>query len=427
MSGTPLPDEALAETLRVYEECGRNQCQAAERLGIHRSSLQARLRTAERRAAKRGETASPPLPAPVPPGSIVTRNSAAYDKDGNLERQWVGTRPDAGEPHAVPDGHVVKGESALLDSEGRVLVRWVKTSAQEKRTEALADALKKTFDAYTGKAPAIAKPRYAEDDLLTVYPVPDLHLGMYSWPLETGESYDVEIATKMASEAMGLLIGQARPSKHAVILGLGDYFHANDAKSVTPASGHKLDVDGRWPKVFEAGAHLATGFVDTAARVHENVEVVFLPGNHDPDAAMSLTVALSLFYSRTTRISVHQEPGIAWYRRHGKVLIGATHGHTMKPDQMAMMLAADRPADWGRTSYRHFFFGHVHHESAKEVGAVRVESLSTPAPRDAYAAAGGWRSTRALQAITFHRERGEIGRHRINLPVTRPRIRVKAT
>jgi hypothetical protein len=57
------------------------------------------------------------------------------------------------------------------------------------------------------------------------------------------------------------------------------------------------------------------------------------------------------------------------------VLLGATHGHTMKPDRMAMMLADDRAKDWGEADHRHFFFGHVHHESAREVAGVRVESF----------------------------------------------------
>jgi hypothetical protein len=87
----------------------------------------------------------------------------------------------------------------------------------------------------------------------------------------------------------------------------------------------------------------------------------------------------------------------------------------MKPERMAMVLATDRAKDWGETEYRHMFFGHVHHERAIEVGTVRIESFSTPAAKDAWTAAGGYRSGRAMSAITFHKDRGEIGRHRVNI------------
>jgi len=145
------------------------------------------------------------------------------------------------------------------------------------------------------------------------------------------------------------------------------------------------------------------------------VEVAILPGNHDQDAAVTLAVAFELFYSEHERITVAGQPGEHWYKRFGKCLLGANHGHRMKPDRMAMMLATDRPEDWGATTFRHFFFGHVHRESAMEAGPVRVESFNSPAAKDAYAAASGYRSGRALNAVTFHRERGEVCRHRVNI------------
>jgi hypothetical protein len=32
---------------------------------------------------------------------------------------------------------------------------------------------------------------------------------------------------------------------------LGDWYHANDQRNVTPKSKHQLDVDGRWFKVLQ--------------------------------------------------------------------------------------------------------------------------------------------------------------------------------
>lgn len=447
MAAKPIPDATLRRSLDAIRRHG-SVAAAARALGLPRPTLQhhvaaARVRglaapaetapappapaESPRRAALRGVVGGPPIPeaARPPEGFVVSKNSGAYDAEGNLLRQFVQSKRDAGEEYALPAGHTVKGESALLDQDGRVVARWIKTRAGA--GEGLVEALQDAFAAFAGAAPVAPVPALAEDDLLTVYPLPDLHLGMYAWGRETGADYDVEAAVAHATAAVSALVAQSRPSGTAVILGLGDYFHANDAKNATPGSGHLLDVDGRWPKVFAAGAKLATALVDIVARKHREVEVVFLPGNHDPDAAVSLTVALALFYGANPRVTVHQEPGVAWYRRFGKVLLGATHGHTMKPDRMAMMLAADRAADWGETEHRHVFFGHIHHETAKEVGPVRCESFASPAARDAWNAAGGYRAGRALSALTFHREAGEIGRHRVAIAGgARPKVRVPA-
>jgi UDP-2,3-diacylglucosamine pyrophosphatase LpxH len=399
--------EHLREAVEALQAHGSYR-KAAAALELKPSTFQNRINS----AARHGLTAALPTGVPAP-GFAVHRLSETFDAEGNLERRSVQTRLDAGPEYAVPAGHVVKGESTLLDPENRVLARWVKT--REGSGTDLPAALRVAFAEYEGAAPAIPVPAAADDDLLTVYPLPDLHLGMFAWKDESGDNYDLRLATTMAVRETHALVQQSAPSKHAVLLGLGDYFHANDAKAVTPQSGHRLDVDGRWQKVFLAGAKLATALVDILARKHESVEVVFLPGNHDPDAATSLAVALSLFYSATDRINVRIDPGLHWHRLFGKVLLGATHGHTMKPDRMAMMLATDAAKEWGLAEHRHVFFGHIHHETVRAVGPVRCESFSTPAPKDAYAAGGGWRSGRALNAITFHREDGEIGRHRRNI------------
>jgi predicted phosphodiesterase len=415
----PTDPQWTTEAEAALQLHGGDKAAAARALGLSRETFRDRIlapQRAARRAALRGEVSAPPLPpaAVPPPGFIITRNAAAYGPDGTLERQWVGSRPDAGEEYEVPQGHVVKGESALLDPDGRVLTKWVKTSLAPSQA-LFVDAMVARFQEYAGAAPLLPVQDAQDDALLTVYAIPDLHFGMYSWRPETGDNYDVELATALARQSLGSLVARSAPSRRAVILVLGDFFHQNDQKNATPNSGHRLDVDGRWGRVFEAGAQLSTDMVELVAQKHEEVEVVFIPGNHDEDAAVCLRVALSLFYSKNQRVSVYNEPGLHWYRRFGKVLLGATHGHTMKPSQMAMMLACDRAKDWGETDFRHFFFGHIHHESAREVGPVRVESFNTPAPRDAYAQAGGYRSGRALNALTFHVEHGEVGRHRVNI------------
>lgn len=379
--------------------------------GWAENSLRRRLR----HAAHRGLIGGPAIPdaATPPDGFAVTRNSGEYDADGALRRQWIETRRDAGEVFEVPAGHVVKGESALVDPEGRVLAKWIKT--KEGAGAGLIEALREAFAAHAGASPAVPAPPACTDDEITIYPVTDLHLGQFSWPEETGDDYSVEITVRMATDCVSRLVSKSNRTRKAVLIFMGDYFHANDAKAQTPGSGHALDVDGRWPKVYLAGAKLAVSLVEIAAAGHDEVEIVVLEGNHDRDAAVTLRIALALFFENQPRITVCMSAGIAWYRRFGKCLFGATHGHTMKPQQMVNMLVVDRAEDWGQTKHRSFFYGHIHHETAKEIAGVRVESFSSPAGKDSFNASHGYRSGRAMQALTFHERRGEVCRHRVNI------------
>jgi hypothetical protein len=376
-------------------------------------------------AARRGDLGGPPIPAAAkpPPGFEVKQNAGAYDADGNLLRQWVKTRQAPGDVFDPPPAHQVKGVSALVDQTGRVINKWVKTR-EGAIGEGLVEAMQDAFGRFAGAAPLSAAPAHLLGQLCTIYPLPDLHLGMYAWAAETDASYDMGIAVRRAAAMYRSLIPQTPASETAVLLVLGDFFHANDAKGVTPRSGHRLDVDGRWPKVYAAGADLVLEVADLLSQRHGHVEVVVLEGNHDPDAAVTMRVALRIFYRDHPRIAVEGSASLFWYRRFGKCLLAATHGHTVKLDRLGGVMSADCPADWGETAHRHWFTGHVHHERALELPGCRVESLNTIAGRDAWLHGGGYRSGHALQAITFHAEGGEVTRCRVALVPDRLRVRV---
>lgn len=411
MAAPPLPREEVTRRLQTYEQYGRNASATAAALGISRGALQDTLRTAARFGLH-----GPWLPADaIPPeGFVIKSRNAQYDEDGVLKRQSIRTEREPGGPFEPLPGHVIKGESTLVDGDGNRVLTWIKTREDAQGIEALTNALRASL-AGVPVRPLISPPATSDADLLTLYPIADLHMGLMSWGKETGADYDLAIAAKLALDCARELVAQSRSSKRAVILGLGDYFHQNDQKNMTPRSGHILDVDGRWPKVLRAGCEVAISIIDAALQKHELVDARFLPGNHDPDAAVALSIALSLAYRDNPRVTVDLDPSLHWYLRFFKVLMGATHGHTMKPDRMAMMLASDRAEDWGQTTHKHFFFGHIHQDTAKDVGPVRVESLRTIAAKDGFAHAGGYRSPRTLSAITFHAERGEIGRHKVHV------------
>ena len=429
-----MSDADLMATLAALAKYGSTR-KAAVALGLPRSTMRNRvdaalLRFDQQRGtfredargkpvlrvqARRGEIGGPPIPeiGRPPEGFAVRRNSAQYDGEGRLQKQWVETARDAGAAFVVPPGHVIKGESALTDADGRVIAKWTKT--REGSGAGLVEALQEAFAAYSGAAPAIVAPVEADDETWTIYPVPDLHLGMQAWGAETGADYDLKIAIGVATTGIAELVRQSRPSSHATLMILGDFQHANDQRNVTPGSGHQLDVDGRHAKIYLAGANLAIALVALVAAKHATVEVVVLPGNHDPEAAVTLAVALSLYYSMNERISVNMKPGVVWYRRFGRCLLGAHHGHTMKPDKAAMAMAVDRHEDWGHAPHRYIFTGHFHSERVTEVGNVRVETLQSPAARDAWNTASGYRAGRSLSAITFHRDHGEVGRHQVKI------------
>ena len=141
--------------------------------------------------------------------------------------------------------------------------------------------------------------------------------------------------------------------------------------------------------------------------------MVNVVGNHDDTGAMFLSVCLANVYEKEKRVTIDTTPSAFQYFRFGKTLVGCHHGHSCKPDRLPGVMATDRAEDWGSTSYRYWWIGHVHHQSLKDYPGVTVESFRTLAAKDAYAHWGGYRAPRDMKCIVLHEEYGEVARHTV--------------
>jgi hypothetical protein len=403
--GLQISDEIAQAAAKLYAECGSKRA-AARAAGVEPSTFRNRLK----RAAERGFMPT----KPVMPGFEIKRTSAQKDAAGNIEKEWITQHQESGRAFELPVGHVIKGVSAYLDADGRVRSQWTKTRL-DSVTPDLVAALEYVFKRYRKRAKIVAAPRRVERDLLSVYPIADQHNGLLSWGRETGEDYDLKIGAARLRSAMVRLVAQSPQSALAIILNLGDWQHTDDQRNMTPRSGNLLDVDSRYFKILTAGVQLMIDCIDLALQRHRKVLVRNIPGNHDPHASIALTVALKMFYAGNRRVTVDDSPSEFFFHRFGAVLLGAHHGHKARADKLAVAMATRQRAAWGATKFHYFYCGHIHHETANEIGDVRVETFQTLAAKDAHAVGAGYVSGQSLTSITHHRRDGEVGRHRINI------------
>ena len=91
---------------------------------------------------------------------------------------------------------------------------------------------------------------------MSVYGLGDPHIGMQAWGAETGQDFDLKIAKRNTTAVVQRLVASAAPSAIGLLVLIGDNFHADDDRQVTPGHGHKVDVDTRAAKVFRVGCQL---------------------------------------------------------------------------------------------------------------------------------------------------------------------------
>lgn len=313
----------------------------------------------------------------------------------------------------VVSGLVIKGTSTLVrqpDPNGIERLQWVKTTQAQKKLEESYAALVAAFSAKLPREEKIKAPGSCMQDLMACYPIGDAHIGMLSWAAETGEAWDLKIAERIQCKAMQMLVDSAPPAKHATIINLGDFFHYDSMKSITPAGGHFLDADSRYGKMIRVAVAVMRTCINAALRKHHTVRVICAIGNHDEVGALWLAESLAGTYEKNPRVLIDRSPSVFHYFEHGACLVGIHHGHKTKAERLPGVMAADQSEAWGRTKHRYWWLGHVHHQRVIETAGVTMESFNTLSAKDAYAHSHGWRARRQMQCIVLHKRDGEVAR-----------------
>lgn len=367
-AGERCSDNELVDTLRLIEEKGVKG--AARHLGIAPSSVRYRREQASSR-----NLAGDFKGGPLPPGYRLGKVTVQYDKDGNVTNEWQRQHPDA------------------------------------EQIEAMFKHFLEAFKQEVTQLPEVQLTNlYRNSDYLALYPIVDVHLGQHSWGKETGRDYDLKIAQDQFRKTVRDLMASTVSADTALIVVLGDYFHADDDEAQTQKSHNHLDVDGRHSKVVHVGVELIVWMADIALQKHTNVLIHVQRGNHDPRSHVLLREALWWRYQNNPRVTVDDSPEELWTFEFGAVMLSFTHGDRIKAEDMPAAMAAQQSAIFGRTTYRYAFSGHWHRSKkgpkADETAGVRWEILPAFTEKDAYNRGIGSNSLREMVSILFDKHTG---------------------
>ena len=378
MASKPVAEAELRDALN-WRNFGSTIGEAAAALGVNRNTFRSRMRIARENGLH------------LSPGA---RDSATKAGLGGLEVQG--------------------GHRRIYDDDGRQIDTVRYSVPRDELTEDRLDRIRAAFDGIPAALP-VAKPEHCNSDLLTLYPIADAHIGMMAWGEEAGEDYDTKIATTRLVDWMGRAIAGSPNSQTAIILDVGDMLHADDQSNMTPRSKHILDADTRHFKTIDMTIQAVAVSIDLARAKHERVIVRILPGNHNPHSYMAVLFALAERYRNDSRVSVQKVPGEYFAHQFGKCFVASHHGDKAKAERMVMYMADRFPMIWGKTLHRYLWTGHLHHHKSADIGGVKHEQLRALTAKDAYAASHAYSARAQLQAVTYHREYGEVSRVMVGL------------
>lgn len=330
-----------------------------------------------------------------------------------------GWSPEHGWTEPVPEGYRVRGVSTLYGADGLKKAQWVKSQIDPEAMRAVMDAALRAMGESIPRAKPVPGPKRTKAGLLNLYVITDFHLGMLSWHEETGADWDIRIAEDTLVGWFAQAIAQAPDAEQAVFAQLGDFLHWDGMDAVTPASKHLLDADTRFQKLVRVAIRALRRVIQLLLAKHAKVHLVMAEGNHDPASSIWLREWFAVLFEDEPRVSVDLSPDPYYCVEHGKTALFFHHGHKRNPGNVDTVFAAKFREVFGRTKYAFAHMGHLHHIDQRETNLMVVEQHRTLAAPDAYASRGGWISGRDAQVITYHEDRGEVGRVRVSADMVR--------
>jgi hypothetical protein len=248
----------------------------------------------------------------------------------------------------------------------------------------------------------------------------DAHFGKRCWGAETGENYDLEIAKSDYAQAVDDLLARIEGwDVEKVILPIGnDFFHADNWQSTTAHGTHVDSVDDRFQRVFKVGCR-AVEYAVRRAREAADVEVLWIPGNHDPSTSYYLCEWVAAVFAGDKHVQVDNGARSRKYRQYGATLLGYTHGdpvHQVKHGRLPLVMATDEPQAWAATTYRAWRCGHFHKRasfdftSSDTFNGVRVDILPSISGTDKWHYEHGFvNNVRTAEAWLWSKEQGYVG------------------
>lgn len=308
----------------------------------------------------------------------------------------------------------VTGTSTLTNRKGEVVAKWTKEQVARNIAEEMRQLSNSIPSLVLPRSPI--KPPSTKDlcaDLLSTYVLGDLHWGLLCWEGDSARNWDMKAAERRVVNSIKHLVAQGPKTERALLVSLGDYFHIDDGRAETPKSKNRLDVDSRYPKVLREGLRVLIETIKALLAKHQLVGVILVAGNHDPHLTPVLRLMVEAYFRDEPRVKIDTGSKKHHYFTWGQNLIGATHGDTGKHADLPGIMATDQPELWGRARHRLWMCGHIHHVKRQEYRGCTVETFRSPAPRDAWHDAYGYRSGNDVTKIIFHREHGELSRFSI--------------
>jgi hypothetical protein len=105
------------------------------------------------------------------------------------------------------------------------------------------------------------------------------------------------------------------------------------------------------------------------------LEVIYVPGNHDEYAGWHLINWLSTFFRNECRVKFDDSPKYRKYVSYGSSAMMFNHGDAIKPSKLAGIFPMEFKEEWSRHNNYYIFTGDKHHELSQDFNGIKFYQI----------------------------------------------------
>jgi predicted phosphodiesterase len=176
-----------------------------------------------------------------------------------------------------------------------------------------------------------------------------------------------------------------------------------------------LDVDGRAGRIINRAGQLYKRLVTRMLESHDEVWIINVRGNHDPDAALWLNEMIKMYYENEPRVKTFDNYNKFIHFTWGDNLVALHHGDKINAQRIYESVTRNLAKEWGESKHRFAWLGHIHHKQAQEIGGMLLEHWNVLPSQDAWHSGSGYGSSRSMTSVLLHKEAGEHSRFKVSV------------
>lgn len=206
----------------------------------------------------------------------------------------------------------------------------------------------------SAKSEPVPRRKFRESPRAVEIALADLHLGMRCIAPASATNYDSDLAESLATTAVQAIVQSAERggSIGRIVFVLGnDWLHADGVFHTTTKGTAQPEMDS-WHDAFSRSCRLAISLIQSLSHTAP-VDVLQVPGNHDRQSSFCLGLVADAWFRQNKNVTVEASSHPRKYWQWGNCLIGFDHGHSVKPNRLASVMANEcerfLPGSWGQS------------------------------------------------------------------------------